>query len=628
MIARIQLAAQLRIVLAVMSVFLTTQLEASPTANAGADIQIAPDVPVILDGSGSADSGGSSLSYLWTQTAGSPLDIIGRDRIGAMVVSARQPGIYAFSLTVSNATESATDQMLLTVAGPSNNVIYVDNIVSATITDGKYSILQRDASGTDGNCYKTLQEAADVVEPGMIVRVRGGSYLNTFISNQVYLEILHVTTSGTAIAPIRFEAYDEESVILSGFGYEDRDLDLDGYADGPMYSPKRETLVLIEGNYVQIVGFELQNSQGSALVVRRNFCYVEECVASDNWLNAFVLESKNEAGAMGSVFRWNEAFRTRHGSGGFLGMNNSHPGYLTYTGFLDCLFYNNGFQQDGSKVLPLPSDPAGGGNSDGVAAAKYFSDAASAIPEVDNFGPNNFLIRNICYHNADDGIDTSIADSLIEDNLSISNGPEGRKGFKMLRPVRGMAYRGNLAYSNDGVGFELRATEGEKLTVLHNSSLGNVRQGILGGNAIATYRNNLCAYNEMNDFVPTAGSAIFNCWSEDGTNVATEFSGDPQLVNPSLVFNIPPFDGSDVRARRDNLAAEIAVALRPMAESPLVDAGSVIAGYHCATADDDPLNPSDPKAPGRHWVGAAPDLGAFEFIPPRSPAAPKNLRVE
>ena len=84
-----------------------------------------------------------------------------------------------------------------------------------------------------------------------------------------------------------------------------------------------------------------------------------------------------------------------------------------------------------------------------------------------------------------------------------------------------------------------------------------------------------------------------------------------------------------ILVKRQYILDQIRPAFTPTAASGLIDAGRVIDGYHCPTADDDPITPADPNDPRRHWNGAAPDIGAFEYDPNagNAPEAPKNLVI-
>lgn len=579
----------------------------------------------MLDGSGTTGETATS-TFFWEQVAGpSTLRMLGHDRKEALLFDTSEPGTYRFRLTASNGNQTDTDECVLTVSAITANVIYVDGGLATSITDGTYSIENRDSSGSDGNAYKTPQEAADVVTPGVTVKIRGGQYVNALAANAVYLSVLNLSTDGLPTAPIRFEAFADEDAIFVGLGYEDADLDGDLRADGPAYPKKRETVIGIDGDYVQLHRLRVRNSQGSGMTIRGSYCSVTECVAHDNWENGFLIESEGED-LRGTVLHSSEAFRNRHISGCLFKIDKSAPAFLTNCAIVEGLFHRNGFDEEGNKVLPINWDPAGGGNSDGIAAGKDIFDAAINNPQVDNYGKNNFLTSNLCFNNADDGIDTCFADSVIEDNISGYSGPEGRKGFKMLRIVSGMVYRGNVALQNQGVGFELRA-EGA-LTVLHNTSIGNARQGILGGSDDGFYLGNLCTFNSLNDFIPDPATLKPGNWAEDGTNVEPDLRGDPEITNQNVANLEVVFDPNVlVSVRWRQLRDYYRSALTPAADSPLIDRGTVIAGYHCPRADDDPVNPMPADAPGRHWFGSAPDLGAFEFTPKPRPKKPTGLRA-
>ena len=582
---------------------------ASPAADAGPNQIVAPRVPIILDGSGSTDPDRDALLFSWWSSPAGEVEIVGFDRRYAIMLAPDDPGLYTINLTVSDGTSVDSDSFSLTVAKPQGQTFFVDGALPADVLNGQYSIARRDNSGGDGNAFKSLQDAADAVQPGDEVLIRGGSYEHdNFLGQGVYVELMHIERSGTPTAPIRFEAYADEHVTLVGVGFDDRDLNGDGLADGVPYSAKRTTLLRVDGDYIQVKGLRCTNGQRLGFALTGNFCLIEECVAYDNFSHNFSI-FKSMQKQQGNIFRNVEGYRSRHGSGFALVRDASSQALTTCNAVIDSLFYDNGYQPNGNKVLPIGGDPAGGGNSDGILTDKNFHDKAVA---VDNFGPNNFIVGVIAYHNADDGIDLSLADSLIERNISFDNGPEGRRGFKVLREVRGLTFRANVAYRCER-GFEVRPPAGEVVDMYNNTSLGHTQHGMIeeGGGGLGTFANNVSGNNNGVDY--WFGGQWMHNWSEDGTGVPPDSSGDIGLVQEALVIDTMfPSSLRTVAERAAHVRAQVRAAFVPDKISPLIDAGVVIPGYHCERADDDPVNPMPLTAPGRHWRGAAPDIGAFE----------------
>ncbi|MCD4693435.1 MAG: hypothetical protein K8R79_11010, partial [Calditrichales bacterium] len=54
--------------------------------------------------------------------------------------------------------------------------IYVDNTLSSNITNGSYSIANRNSSGSSGNAYANIQAAIAAMSPGDHIVLRGGTY--------------------------------------------------------------------------------------------------------------------------------------------------------------------------------------------------------------------------------------------------------------------------------------------------------------------------------------------------------------------------------------------------------------------------------------------------------------------
>ncbi len=81
---------------------LITATNAAPTADAGADRTVALNTSVQLDGSGSFDPNGDSLTYAWTQTGGSPQLSLNNASVVSPTFIAGATGVFTFSLTVTD----------------------------------------------------------------------------------------------------------------------------------------------------------------------------------------------------------------------------------------------------------------------------------------------------------------------------------------------------------------------------------------------------------------------------------------------------------------------------------------------------------------------------------------------
>ncbi len=91
--------------------------------------------------------------------------------------------------------------------------IYVDNQLTANITDGTYSIANRSGGGSDGNAYKSIGGACDVAGPGDTIYIRGGNYnsASPFPGDVVWPRV-----SGTAANPILIKSYPGEKAAIVG----------------------------------------------------------------------------------------------------------------------------------------------------------------------------------------------------------------------------------------------------------------------------------------------------------------------------------------------------------------------------------------------------------------------------
>ena len=190
------------------------------------------------------------------------------------------------------------------------------------IATSTYYVDQDNASSSDANPgtellpFRTIQKAADVVNPGDLVLIKAATYQNV-LANCVgaTCNYVHITRSGTSAYPIIFRAYGDDTVILRGFGFEDADLNSDTYADGPVNPSKRETLMKIDGDYIHVSGLEFTNCQQNSVAIDGNFNRIENSLAHDNWLVGILIGSDEQGLVEGNVASYIEAYQNRHGTG-------------------------------------------------------------------------------------------------------------------------------------------------------------------------------------------------------------------------------------------------------------------------------------------------------------------------
>lgn len=87
-----------------------------PSAHAGADVTVVPGTPVGLDGSASVDPDAlpQALSFHWTQTQGSTVQLTGADTATPGFIP-EQAGVYGFELTISDGAAEAEAGVLVKV---------------------------------------------------------------------------------------------------------------------------------------------------------------------------------------------------------------------------------------------------------------------------------------------------------------------------------------------------------------------------------------------------------------------------------------------------------------------------------------------------------------------------------
>ncbi len=464
-----------------------------------------------------------------------------------------------------------------------------------------------------------FQQAINAAKPGDTLKIRGGTYRHIAASSST-TTFWDVKVSGTSALPITIEPFDGESVIFEGFGFPE------GTA-GPSRTDER--IIWVSGNYINLRNIEINKSSRYGLEITGSYGNYENLTVHDNWSdNVIVLGVDKDVKS--NRLSYIESYRARHSGGITIVLSSSTPKTVSDTIIEYSISYNNGYQPDGNKVPEVASDPGGGSNSDGINTFKICHDKASLFA-VDNLCPRTIIRNNITWHNADDGIDNSAGlGSVIKDNISFNNGPEGNKGFKGFSlAAGGLTYLGNVSISQPSFAFEALFT-GEGY-LYHNATANNQNLGIhmsvhepIAGKARAI--NNLSVFNPGDtDYRFLTNSSTIAV--EDLTNWAEQQKGDPGLpavVNFTAATVVTTFPtGLTIAQKREFIAAQFRAAFTPPEGSPLIDAGTFITGIHCARADDDRNEPMDRNATCRHWAGNAPDIGVYEYAPlPAPPEAP------
>ena len=156
---------------------------AAPVANAGADTTIVlPASAVELDGSGSTDPSGETLSYQWAEQSGPGSAAIAFAGSAATTVSGLQPGLYIFKLTVTNSSGlSATATVQIRVVNDerqadsgSAQVLIYPNPVETTL-NVKFTDVN-----TNGQVLLKIFDMKGRLVMGQEAEVSGGQQIVTF----------------------------------------------------------------------------------------------------------------------------------------------------------------------------------------------------------------------------------------------------------------------------------------------------------------------------------------------------------------------------------------------------------------------------------------------------------------
>jgi len=569
-----------------------------------------------------APTGGSAISGTVTITASAQDDIAVAGvqfKIDGVSLGSEDT-VSPYSISWDSTTATAGTHAITAIARDTSNNLKTSTSVSVTVNNAQTqqpppagSAVSYYVDGINGNDsnpgslaapFKTIQKAADIVNPGDTVNIKAGTYKSTCVGNKC--GVVTISRSGTAGNMITFKPYGDGPVLLRGWTtYSDADANGDGMADGPADGGvTREWLVNLTGNYIHVTGLDLGYAVGSGMAVDGSFDLVDNVVAHDNWSDGFGVGLNNTGRVEGDTLLNVEAHHNRHNYGIQLG-RRTEPGVTTdilnNITVKDSLSYQNGRDANGNEVLPFGGDPQGGGNSDGIVVDKfcYFN----LVAPYDNMCQHITLDGDVVWSNNDDGFDLSFAHSLVVNSISFHNGPTASEGFKNFKDVTDNAFVGNISYDNLDTGFQLRTTG---LTFLNNTSVGNAQYGTWGVPLSGNVHNNISYANNTSGLISrpelTSG-CVSNCLNN-------WIGGDPRFYstapfkdsngNISVVF---PSNLTTIAQKAAWMKDQFKNAFSLQSTSAAIDAG-VPASY---------TNPVTGLGVSVQYYGSAPDMGALEY---------------
>ena len=407
-------------------------------------------------------------------------------------------------------------------------------------------------AGTMASPFATLQKGVNTAVAGDTVYIRGGTYSITTPATTG--AGINFTKSGTATGPINYFAYQSEIPV---FDFTNMVISTTGYTHG----------FVINASYLHFKGLEIR--------------YVP--------MNTF---SNNGVAVTGGGYDTFELLNMHHNSGNgiFIGSKTA-GGHL----ILNCDAHDN---------YDATSSQGQGQNADGFGVHYQTTGASTTIRGCRS------------WWNSDDGYDliNQEVPVTVESSWAFGNGyamygtfnpADGNgNGFKMGSSATGIRHlvQNNVAWKNKANGFYANHSSGGN-TWYDNTSFMNGTQYnmlaspantpdttiILTGSLVHIMRNNIGYPNKNTNM--TGVDTMFNTWDLNITPAAKDFAS---ITDPS----VSPGTGVGV---------ESSGALGPRAADgsmPAVDFLQLAAGSQMIDQGTDV---------GLPYVGAAPDLGAYEY---------------
>lgn len=256
--------------------------------------------------------------------------------------------------------------------------IYVDNTLRGDITNGSYSIENRDDSGSDGNAYRKIQTALDFMSIGDTILIRGGVYKEDNGHSTVDI-MISPSKNGDSWEPGHFNtlaSYPGEWAIIDGEGNAPKGVVL-GYKGMSAYS---EELKYWKFERLGITGGASpgdDNQGGAGLWVAGGPVVIRYCNFYENWDNS---QLNNPSGLTtyrlrDSIIEYNRFFHNGCASGSNCAHVANYSDYKTSFASVDVNhavvknewrynYFEDGYYGLKNKAIQLLSETGGGGGMD------------------------------------------------------------------------------------------------------------------------------------------------------------------------------------------------------------------------------------------------------------------------
>ena len=455
--------------------------------------------------------------------------------------------------------------------------------------------------------HTTLQSALDVVTAGQTIYIRGGTYQHQTSDPNVW----NVTkTAGSSGNEITITSYPGETAILQGRAA------LTPMPNDGSTPANGATCLQVEHDYYNIKNLTIKDHTKSGVRVEASFCTVSFLTINNIWLNGVRVGA---AGAISDVtVEFNDISNCLHHSGILVGPNSQASSTSTHNNMTVRfnLSYLHGYMVNGDQVVPIAGDPAGGGNSD---SSGTFKDAHDTANPGENLMSGTKFYGNIGWSCADDIFDHSAGNGgIISREIALVSGPEGKRGYKILRAiVGGLEFWGCIAANLQADGFELRAEVGGQIPMYGITAVRATTEGIdyvLSDTGGTDFFNVVSNDNAIDDDLSASGTELTPTTSHLNNEGAANFMGSTDLS--TLNYTLP---AGTFWEKYRFIYNQVTSRLSPAKDGNLYQSGTFVASKYSATAINDSASPSDPLAIEIPWAVGGVDIGALpyqEILPP------------